>query len=115
MIERFLRYYASRKTKRYLSFQAGRSCSPLLPDKDRKYLLYIHVPFCDQLCPYCSFVRIQFERDLAARYFEALKKEIKTYCSLGYQFDSIYVGGGTPTIWPEKLVDVLSLHGFLPS
>jgi len=46
---------------------------------------------------------------MAARYFEVLKKEIRTYFSLGYQFDSIYVGGGTPTIWPEKLVEILSL------
>jgi len=46
---------------------------------------------------------------MAAQYFEVLKKEIRTYFSLGYQFDSIYVGGGTPTIWPEKLVEILSL------
>jgi coproporphyrinogen III oxidase-like Fe-S oxidoreductase len=38
-----------------------------------------------------------------------LKKEINTYFSLGYQFDSVYVGGGTPTIWPEKLVEIISL------
>jgi coproporphyrinogen III oxidase-like Fe-S oxidoreductase len=92
-----------------MAFKPGQSCAPLLPDKSKKYLLYIHIPFCDHLCPYCSFVRIKFEPELAARYFEALKKEIKTYFSLGYQFDSVYVGGGTPTIWPEKLVEILSL------
>jgi len=46
---------------------------------------------------------------MASRYFEVLKKEIESYFSLGYQFDSIYVGGGTPTIWPEKLVEIISL------
>jgi coproporphyrinogen III oxidase-like Fe-S oxidoreductase len=109
MIEHLLRYCATRTTQRYLAFKPGRSCAPPLPDISKKYLLYIHIPFCDQICPYCSFVRIKFEPSLAARYFEVLKKEITTYFSLGYQFDSIYVGGGTPTIWPEKLVEILSL------
>ncbi|NQV35431.1 MAG: coproporphyrinogen III oxidase family protein, partial [Phycisphaeraceae bacterium] len=109
VIEHLLQYCATRTTQRYLAFEPGLSCSPLIPDRSKKYLLYIHIPFCDQLCPYCSFVRVKFERGLAARYFEVLKKEIQTYHSLGYQFDSIYVGGGTPTIWPEKLVEILSL------
>jgi len=109
LIEQLLRYCATRTTQRYLAFKPDLSCAPLLPDKSKKYILYIHIPFCDNLCSYCSFVRMQFEPALAARYFEVLKKEIKTYFSLGYQFDSIYVGGGTPTIWPEKLVDTISL------
>jgi coproporphyrinogen III oxidase-like Fe-S oxidoreductase len=109
IIEHLLRYFAKQTTQHYLAFKPGLSCAPLLPDKSKKYLLYIHIPFCADLCPYCSFVRIKFEPELAARYFEALKKEIKTYFSLGYQFNSIYVGGGTPTIWPEKLVEILSL------
>jgi coproporphyrinogen III oxidase-like Fe-S oxidoreductase len=109
LIEHLLRYCAKRTTQHYLAFKPGLSCAPLLPDKSKKYILYIHIPFCAELCSYCSFVRIKFEPELAARYFEALKKEIKTYFSLGYQFDSVYVGGGTPTIWPEKLVEILSL------
>ena len=109
LIEHLLRYCATRTTRHYMAFKPGQSYAPLLPDKSKKYLLYIHIPFCTDLCPYCSFVRIKFEPALAARYFEVLKKEIKTYFSLGYQFDSVYVGGGTPTIWPEKLVEILSL------
>jgi len=92
-----------------LAFKPGQSHAPLLPEKSKRYLLYIHIPFCDDLCPYCSFVRIKFDPALAARYFEVLKKEIESYYSLGYQFDSIYVGGGTPTIWPEKLLEILSM------
>lgn len=109
LIEPLLRYCATRTTQRYLAFDPGLSYAPLLPDISKKYLLYIHIPFCDQLCPYCSFVRVKFEPGLAARYFEVLKEEIRSYFSLGYQFDAIYVGGGTPTIWPEKLVEILSL------
>ncbi|MHC4116545.1 MAG: coproporphyrinogen III oxidase family protein [Planctomycetota bacterium] len=109
LIEHLLRYCATRTTQHYLALEPRLSFAPPLPDKSKKYLLYIHIPFCAQLCPYCSFVRIEFEPALAARYFEALKKEIETYFLLGYQFDSIYVGGGTPTIWPGKLVEILSL------
>jgi len=109
LIERLLRYSAIRTTKHYLALEPGQSHAPPLPDKSKKYLLYIHIPFCYHLCPYCSFVRVKFEPELATRYFEVLKKEIRTYFTLGYQFDSIYVGGGTPTIWPEKLMEILSL------
>ena len=109
LIERLLRYCATRTTQHYLALKPGLSSAPLLPDISKKYLLYIHIPFCNNLCPYCSFVRMKFEPALAERYFEVLKKEIRTYFSLGYQFDSIYVGGGTPTIWPEKLAEILSM------
>ena len=109
LIEHLLRYCATRTTRHYLAFKPGLSYEPLLPDKSKKYLLYIHIPFCENLCSYCSFIRVKFEPALAAQYFKALKKEIKAYYSLGYQFDSIYVGGGTPTIWPEKLVEILWL------
>jgi len=109
LTERLLQYCARRTTRHYLAFKPGLSYAPLLPDRSKRYLLYIHIPFCEQLCPYCSFVRVQFDPGLAARYFEVLKKEIEAYFALGYQFDSIYVGGGTPTIWPEKLVEILSL------
>ena len=48
------------------------------------------------------------EHDLANKYFDALKKEIQIYHDLGYSFDAIYVGGGTPTIMPDKLAEILS-------
>jgi len=73
------------------------------------YLLYIHIPFCEELCPYCSFVRIEFEQSLATRYFDALRKEIEMYYKMGYSFDSIYIGGGTPTIAVDELSRTVSL------
>jgi len=109
LIEHLLRYCAKRITKHYLALEPGLRHAPPLPDKSKEYLLYIHIPFCAHLCPFCSFVRTKFEPALAARYFDVLKEEIRTYSSLGYQFESIYVGGGTPTIWPEKLAETLSL------
>jgi coproporphyrinogen III oxidase-like Fe-S oxidoreductase len=108
LTEIFLRYYAKRITQRYLAFKKCSSCSPPRPTENGRYLLYIHIPFCEELCPYCSFIRIKFEPALASDYFDVLKKEIETYYNLGYHFDSVYVGGGTPTIVPDKLADIIS-------
>lgn len=109
LIEHLLRYCATRTTRRYLAFEPGQGCWPLMPEEGKTYLLYIHIPFCAQLCPYCSFVRTRFDPVLAAQYFEVLEREIREFFLLGYQFGAVYVGGGTPTIWPEKLVEILSL------
>lgn len=72
-------------------------------------LLYLHVPFCEKLCPYCSFNRVVFEADLCRRYFNALRQEIRLYRELGYVFGGIYVGGGTPTVMIEELVETLAV------
>jgi coproporphyrinogen III oxidase-like Fe-S oxidoreductase len=106
-IENFLTFCSARLTRRYLTFEKYSQASPPKPDKDRSYLLYMHIPFCEQLCPYCSFVRVKFDESLACRYFDALKKEIEIYHELGYRFDSIYIGGGTPTIMPDRLAQII--------
>lgn len=79
------------------------------PVPGRAYLLYVHVPFCESLCTYCSFHRVQFQRDKADGYFTALRDEIRSYRRLGYGFSEVYVGGGTPTIWMEQLAETLAL------
>lgn len=65
--------------------------------------LYLHVPFCASLCPFCPFHRQHYERELAARYFDALEREVRHFESLGYRFESVYVGGGTPTVASVRL------------
>ena len=106
-IENFLTFYTARLTRRYLAFEKYSPSSPPKPKKDSSYLLYMHIPFCEELCPYCSFVKVKFEHSLASRYFDALKKEIEIYHELGYCFDSIYIGGGTPTIMPDRLAQII--------
>jgi len=106
-IENVLTLYTARLTRRYLTFEKYSPGSPPKPDKDSSYLLYMHIPFCEELCPYCSFVRIKFEASLASCYFDALKKEIEIYHELGYRFDSIYIGGGTPTVMPDRLARII--------
>lgn len=71
--------------------------------------LYLHVPFCEVLCPYCSFHRVRYEEDKARQYFSALRCEIRRYHERGYAFNGVYVGGGTPTVLPGELADTLAL------
>ncbi len=75
--------------------------------------LYIHIPFCLQLCPYCSFHRYLFEEDAVRSYFHALQHELRIYDELGFRFSAVYVGGGTPTILMDELFDMLELIGHL--
>ncbi len=107
VVEKFLKYFGTRRTRRYLTFDKYDSDSLAAARQDKSYLLYIHIPFCQELCPYCSFVKVKFDRCLALKYFEALKKEIGLYHRQGFRFDSIYVGGGTPTVMPEKLAEIV--------
>ena len=109
-IENLLTSATAHLTRRYLTLREYSSPSlPAKPDRTSSYLLYIHIPFCQELCPYCSFVRIEFEKTLAGRYFDALRKEIQMYSDMGYVFDSIYIGGGTPTIDIDELARTVSL------
>lgn len=80
-----------------------------LPDADQRYLLYLHVPFCVVLCPFCSFHRVRFKRGSAEMYFDCLRREIETVSRAGYCFDELYVGGGTPTVLPDQLAAVINL------
>lgn len=73
------------------------------------YMLYAHIPFCESLCPYCSFNRFPFEEERAQAYFSALREEMRMLADLGYDFDSLYIGGGTPTILPDELAETILL------
>jgi menaquinone C8-methyltransferase len=109
LIEKFITYVARRKNFRYLQFSPGSTLSALPAADDTPRLLYVHVPFCEELCPYCSFHRVVFQEGLARAYFDALRKEMLMYSRLGYAFSAVYVGGGTPTILIEELAQTLRL------
>ena len=71
--------------------------------------LYVHIPFCKSLCPYCPYCRIPYDKKLASEYLEALLKEIDLYkTKVGkVEISSIYIGGGTPTNLIDELGTVL--------
>jgi oxygen-independent coproporphyrinogen III oxidase len=59
--------------------------------------LYVHVPFCSAICNYCNFNRGLFDADLKERYVAALETEIARAAD-GRRADTIYFGGGTPSL-----------------
>ncbi len=70
--------------------------------------LYIHVPFCTSVCPYCDFaVTIAGEKRRTA-WSEGVVREAAMYSDCGLVFDTIYLGGGTPsTLGPLQLANIL--------
>jgi menaquinone C8-methyltransferase len=109
LTEEFITYIARKENFRYLRFYPGSTLSPSPAADDTPRMLYMHVPFCEELCPYCSFHRVPFQERMARAYHDALRKEILMYSELGYRFKAIYVGGGTPTILIDELVRTLDL------
>ncbi len=74
---------------------------------NQKYMLCMLVPFCERLSTYCSFNRYPFREEVARPYFENMRKEMLMLKDLGYDFESIYVGGGTPTVLIDELCETL--------
>lgn len=79
------------------------------PKPGMHYMLYMHIPFCERLCPYCSFNRYPFREEIARPYFKNLRREMLMLKDLGYDFESIYCGGGTPTIMIDELCETLDM------
>ncbi|MFO8009892.1 MAG: coproporphyrinogen III oxidase family protein [Dehalococcoidia bacterium] len=107
--ERLLTRFLRPQLKRALKVEPADLESLPGPREGRSYLLYVHVPFCELLCPYCSFNRFLFSEDRARQYFASLRKELHMVRELGYTFSSMYIGGGTPTVMVDELVDIIDM------
>ncbi len=77
----------------------------------KKLGVYIHVPFCKKKCNYCDFYSVKWNDEWETKYTEAVIDEIKSYKEmLGHKYivDTVYFGGGTPTIIkPSNLKSIL--------
>ena len=60
--------------------------------------LYLHIPFCRKKCDYCSFASAGGLDSLHPRYREALIKEIRSGHKSGQMLETLFIGGGTPTV-----------------
>ncbi len=111
ILENLLTAYLKRRHANVLQLDNFDHQGSVQPRPGTEYLLYVHVPFCEELCPYCSFNRFVFERDVAKAYFQALHEEIALYAERGFDFSAVYVGGGTPTVMPDEIGRLLeALH-----
>ena len=66
--------------------------------------LYIHVPFCESICPYCDFYSIVSPPETYEAYTGAIAVEadLRSKTNYGnYEYDTIFLGGGTPSVLNE--------------
>ena len=68
--------------------------------------LYVHIPFCKTKCPYCDFYSIT-DLSLIDSWLEAFQKEIALYKGEFSAFDSLYLGGGTPSLLNNRQMETL--------
>jgi oxygen-independent coproporphyrinogen-3 oxidase len=70
--------------------------------------IYIHIPFCIQKCDYCGFTSVT-DRTLIPDFLMALHEETAGYRATWERFDTLYIGGGTPSVLNaadlERLID----------
>ena len=71
--------------------------------------LYIHIPFCNQICSYCDFPKVSLQGQDTDAYLTALIEELAIYeKTVGFaKLQTIYIGGGTPTALTTKQLDRL--------
>ena len=67
--------------------------------------IYIHIPFCEKKCSYCNFYSISITDEIKEKYINALIEEIKFYGKEEKTIDSLYFGGGTPSILSLKDIE----------
>lgn len=74
--------------------------------------LYLHIPFCRSRCSYCDFATGIYQAELAERYVRALVDEIARSPHAGAHVDTIYFGGGTPSLLTPRQLDLIlsTLH-----
>ena len=70
--------------------------------KNKVISLYIHIPFCENICDYCDFTKLQYFRNFASIYINELKKQLDNEVD-NLSLKTIYVGGGTPTSLEDDL------------
>src|SRR3954469_7721684 len=60
--------------------------------------LYVHIPFCARICPYCAFYKERADSSQTQRFCEALVREIERVTERHtLKLETIFFGGGTPT------------------
>src|SRR5438105_13782672 len=74
--------------------------------------IYVHIPFCARICPYCAFYKDLLDRSETARFCEAILGDLDKLCAaFAILPGTIYFGGGTPTALPTAQLEFL-LGGF---
>ncbi|MCA1960925.1 MAG: radical SAM family heme chaperone HemW [Desulfomonile sp.] len=97
------------------------SFEPLDPPGSNAAGIYVHIPFCLARCTYCGFATSIFDRERVRRYVDLLLREIElasAECRAAgvpeRRFDTIYFGGGTPSLlnprFVRRIIEALRRH-----
>lgn len=99
------KYVPSEKTDKS-SFEAMLEIKP----DNRKKAIYVHTPYCDKICSFCNLNRKQLDGSLDS-YAEYIASEFDKYGQTTYfkesTFDVIFFGGGTPTVYKPKQLEII--------
>lgn len=92
-------------------------CLAFTGGKQRMRGIYIHIPFCHQICHYCDFNKVFFENQPVDEYIETIDKELTILKLTGADFskvETVFFGGGTPTALNakqlERLLEIVHSH-----
>src|SRR6266567_968294 len=70
--------------------------------------IYVHIPFCARICPYCAFYKERADSSQTQRFCEALLREIETVTEqYPLKSETIFFGGGTPTALTTNQLEFL--------
>jgi oxygen-independent coproporphyrinogen-3 oxidase len=88
------------------------------PNQGQTGGIYVHIPFCTSKCPYCDFYSIA-DTSLKQRFVSALIREMHMTCDVPFECDTLYMGGGTPSVLEPKFITQIidtagSLYQLLP-
>ena len=84
---------------------------PLPLEGARPLGLYVHIPFCRTLCPFCPYCKVVYEEELAQAYLDGLLREIHLVGSQWTgrrEVTSLYFGGGSPALLASRLGEVIA-------
>lgn len=73
--------------------------------------IYVHIPFCKTLCPFCPYNKIKYDTNIIKPFKEALISEINMvgdFCKDKKTITSVYFGGGTPALMVEELGEIIA-------
>ena len=112
--------YHVREDKAKLAFQTQKKEEAILAEvREDSLNMYIGVPFCPTRCEYCSFVaqEISHHLKILGEYEKALERELELIGSkIRKPLASIYMGGGTPTVFEDKDMEAVlkAIRKYLP-
>lgn len=113
--------FMRKNISRFFTKQDEMAFTNAIPNAERIYInlhsqetigLYLHIPFCDRICPYCPYNKEVYSVEKAEAYTQAIIKEIDIYAELleNKEVSSFYIGGGTPTTLLNNGMDKMISH-----